>query len=270
MSLKLIDHHMHTQASPDADPNLSMEDYIRKAIECNYPGVMFTDHVDYDFAAPIFSEQIDYSQYYSQILKLRKQYNLPILMGVEMGYQPHLNAKIDALLNEFPFDLVILSIHMGDGLDLYNGDFFKGKTQNEAYMRYFEIVLDTVQNYENFDIFGHIDYIIRYGVFKNKIYDFDTFKPIITEILKIIIRNNKGIEVNTSGYRYGLGVTHPILELLKLYKSLGGKILTLGSDAHYLKDYQRDFDEALRLIRLAGFSEVTHFKNRKPYVVSIE
>jgi histidinol phosphatase-like PHP family hydrolase len=65
-----------------------------------------------------------------------------------------------------------------------------------------EIVLDTVQNYDNFDIFGHIDYIIRYGIFKNKMYDFDTFRPIITEILKIIIRNNKGIEVNTSGFRY--------------------------------------------------------------------
>lgn len=269
MPIRLIDHHMHTQASPDADQNLSMENYIEQAIEKGYPGVLFTDHVDYDFAAPIFNEPIDYDRYYQKIVSLRNRFEIPVLMGVEMGYQPHLNQRIDAFLNQYPFDFVILSIHMGDGLDFYNGDFFKGKTQDEAYQRYFEIVLQAVENFDNYDVFGHIDYIIRYGGFSQRMYDFERFKPIITRILQTIIQKNKGIELNTSGFRYGLGVMHPRLELLTLYKNLGGKIITLGSDAHYLKDYQKDFDAAIRLLSAAGFTEVAQFENRKPRFVSI-
>lgn len=270
MKFKLIDHHMHTQASPDADPSLTMEDYIEQAIALGLPGVMFTDHVDYDFAAPIFEEQIDYEAYYANILRLRDLYSFDIRMGVEMGYQPHLNERISQQLSKFPYDFVILSMHMCDGLDLYNGDFFKGKTQEQAYQRYFETVLYSVENFSDFEVYGHLDYIIRYGGFEERMYDFEYFKPIITQILNVIIKKGKGIEINTSGLRYGLGVTHPRLELLKLYKSLGGTIITIGSDAHYLKDYQAAFDLAVRLLVEAGFDSVTEFKQRVAYQVSIK
>jgi histidinol-phosphatase (PHP family) len=269
MMLKLIDHHMHTQASPDADQKLSMENYIEKAIELDLPGVMFTDHVDFDFAAPIFHQQIDYSIYTQKIEKMRQKYPIDIRMGVEMGYQPHLNERISHHLKTYPFDFVILSMHMCDGLDLYNGDFFKGKTQVEAYQRYFETVLYSVKNFFDYEVYGHIDYIIRYGSFERKMYDFEHFKPIVTEILKEIITRGKGIEINTSGLRYGLGVTHPRFELLKLYYELGGRIITLGSDAHYLKDYRINFDIAITLLKEAGFTHITEFKQRKPYQVSI-
>ena len=269
MLLKLIDHHTHTQASPDADPKLEMEHYIKKAQALNVPGVMFTDHVDYDYVSPLFAEIIDYKAYYKKILDLRKAYDIDILMGIEVGYQPHLNQRITTLLANHPFDFVILSTHLCDGLDLYNGDFFVGKTQEESYMRYFEIVLNTVENYTNYDVYGHLDYIIRYGNFAHKTYDFKTFEPIITKILKVIIKKGKGIEINTSGLRYKLGVTHPRLELLTLYKALGGTIITVGSDAHYLKDFQADFDFALALLKKAGFTHITQFKNRIPYFVEI-
>ncbi|MDX9692234.1 MAG: histidinol-phosphatase HisJ family protein [Acholeplasmataceae bacterium] len=269
MSIKLIDHHTHTQASPDADLSLTMENYIEKAIELGLPGVMFTDHVDFDFAAPIFADQIDYEPYYKKVKQLREKYPIDVLMGVEMGYQPHLNDRISKQLSEFPYDFVILSMHMCDGLDLYNGDFFIGKTQLESYQRYFETVLYSVENFSDFDVYGHIDYIIRYGGFENRMYDFETFKPIISKILSTLINKGKGIEINTSGLRYGLGVTHPRVELLKLYKSLGGKMITLGSDSHYLKDFRKDFELAISLLKEAGFTEITQFKNRKPYFISI-
>jgi histidinol-phosphatase (PHP family) len=269
MSLKLIDHHTHTQASPDADPNLSMEDYIHKAKAQGYPGVMFTDHVDYDFVSPLFLEIIDYNIYHQKIVELRKTHNFDVRMGVEIGYQPHLNERIKTLVNNHPFDFVIASTHLCDGLDLYNGDFFIGKTQEEAYQRYFEIVLYAVNNFTDYDVYGHLDYIIRYGKFERKMYDFNTFKPIIEDILKVIIKNGKGIELNTSGLRYQLGVTHPRLELLELYKNLGGTIITLGSDAHYLKDYQADFELGISLLKKAGFTHVTEYKERTPYFIEI-
>jgi histidinol-phosphatase (PHP family) len=269
MDIKLIDHHMHTNASPDADQFLTMDHYIKKAMDLKLPGVLFTDHVDYDFFQPIFHKLIDYDQYQKSVLNLRDTYPIDIRMGVEIGYQKHLNQRLNEFLEKYAFDFVICSMHMCDGLDLYNGDFFKGKTQQESYQRYFENVLYNVENYDNYDVYGHVDYIIRYGGFEVRDYDYEKYKDIIDQILIKIIEKDKGIEVNTSGLRYGLGVTHPKFEVIKRFKELGGKYITLGSDAHYLKDFQNNFELGINLLKEAGFTHVTHYKNRKPYQVSI-
>lgn len=260
---KLIDHHMHTNYSPDADPNATMLAYINQAKRNNVSGIMFTDHVDFDTPIQIFADQINYDEYLEEINRLRIETSYPIYMGVEIGYQLHLKRDYDDFLSKYPFDFVICSIHVGDNLDFYNRDFFKGKTQHEAYLRYFEIVLETVKTYDNYDVFGHIDYIIRYGGFDFRNYNFKVYEPIINEILKTIISKGKGIEINTSGIRYNLGVTHPKIELLKRYRELGGKIITIGSDAHRVSDYQADFTLALSLLREAGFDQVCLFKQRK-------
>ena len=63
-------------------------------------------------------------------------------------------------------------------------------------------------------------------------YPFEKVKPIITKILKIVIQDGKGIEINTSSRRYGLKDSTPSRDILKLYKELGGKIITIGSDSH--------------------------------------
>lgn len=269
MNSKIIDHHMHTNYSPDADPKTTMELYIKSAKEKGIDGVMVTDHVDFDYPTPIFDEKIDYEVYKKEIEYLSKKENFKIYLGVEVGYQPHLKQKISNLLNSFPFDFVICSIHVGDGLDFYNGDFFRGKTQKEAYLRYFEIVLNAVKSYDDYDVFGHIDYIIRYGGFKDRSYQFKDYAHIIDEILRTIISKGKGIEINTSGLRYGLGVLHPGIDLLKRYKELGGKIITFGSDAHKIKDYYAGFEEAKEMLLEAGFEYITIFQNRKPKFIKI-
>jgi histidinol-phosphatase (PHP family) len=77
------------------------------------------------------------------------------------------------------------------------------------------------------------------------------------------------LEINTSGIRYGLGSVHPSLDIMKAYKRLGGKIVTFGSDAHYVKDYYFGFDEAIALLKKAGFDEITVFEKRKPIFIKI-
>jgi len=260
---------MHTIYSPDAKRDCTMENYIKLAKEKGIDGLMFTDHVDFDFPSGYFDEVIDYEKYLNEINELKTKHQIDIFMGVEMGYQPHLNDRIADFLNAHPFDFVICSIHVGDRLDFYNGDFFKGKTQNEAYQRYFEIVLDAVKSFDDYDVFGHIDYIIRYGGYENRNYDFDLHKETIDEILKEIIKKNKGIELNTSGIRYKLGVLNPGIKLLKRYKELGGKIVTFGSDCHDLKDYYKDFELAKSYLIESGFEYISVFKSRKVEFIKI-
>lgn len=270
MNTKIIDHHMHTNYSPDADQKATFKAYIKQAELHQIEALVFTDHVDFDSTADIFLDMIDYDAYIKDLKLAQKDTTVDLRLGVEIGYQPHLNDRLHRFLSDYPFDFVICSIHNGDGKDFYEGSFFVGKTQEEAYRRYFEIVLETVKSYDNYDVFGHIDYIIRYGGYDLKMYRYETYKDIIDDILKVIIQKGKGIEINTSGLRYGLGVLHPLLDVLKSYKRLGGTIVTFGSDAHQISDYYAGYDEAIQLLRDAGFKEVTVYKLRKPTFVSIQ
>ena len=125
-----------------------------------------------------------------------------------------------------------------------------------------------------FDVYGHIDYVIRYVI---KYYDnvinkinYDEFRDILDEILLVIINKDKGIEINTSGIRYGLNSVHPNIEILKRYKELGGKIITIGSDAHRVEDLASHFDIAIDLLEQSGFEEIAVYHNRKPDFIKIK
>ncbi len=260
---------MHTNYSPDADPKATFKSYIDQAKSMGIERLIFTDHVDFDSIADIFSNQIDYDQYIKDLNEVAEKEHFKLSLGVELGYQPHLKEQNKAFIEKYPFEFVISSIHFCDGLDLYNGDFFKGKTQKEAYQRYFEICLEAAENYDGYDVFGHLDYIIRYGGYENRRYKYEDHKKTIEKILKAIIKKGKGIEINTSGLRYGLGMVHPTLDIMKAYKRFGGKIVTFGSDAHYVKDYYAGFNEAMSLLKDAGFDEITVFEHRKPIFIKI-
>lgn len=160
-------------------------------------------------------------------------------------------------------------MHAFEGAELDKGDLFRENSQQEGYRIYFENLKKTVENFDNCDVYGHLDFVVRYGNFKNKVLRYEDYKDIIDEILTIIISKGKGIELNTSGLRYKLNSMHPSREILKRYYELGGRIITVGSDAHVAKDLCADFDEAIKELKEIGFKEITTFKNRKPSFIKI-
>lgn len=265
--MKYADHHVHTNYSPDSDA--SIEGYLVKAKELGLDYVMFTDHIDMGTKDLEFQEHIDYDEYFKTMKALEEKYGIPIRVGVEIGYEKNYKEEIDEFLSRHPFEFVISSLHYGDGKDFYLGDFFHGKTQYESYLRYFEILLEMVENFSNFEVVGHLDYIIRYGPFDHRGYDYGDYKEIIDNILKAIIKKDKGIELNTSGLRGGLEATFPKTEVLKRYRQLGGKIISLGSDAHFNEHYYGDIADGIDFLRSLGFTEISSFKDRELETIKI-
>lgn len=265
--MRYTDHHVHTNYSPDSDADI--KEYLIKAKEIGLSYVIFTDHIDMGAIEVEFQKHIDYDQYFKTMKRFEEEYEISIGVGVEIGYEKDYKDKIDELLDQYPFDFVISSIHYGDGKDFYLGDFFDEKSQYSSYLRYFEIVLEMVENFSNFEVLGHLDHIVRYGPFKDKSYDYRDYKQIIDAILKALIKNGKGIELNTSGLRGELKTTFPKEEVLKRYKELGGKIITLGSDAHFNRDYYGGILEGIDLLKNLGFSKVSSFRKRKVENISI-
>ncbi|PYG87457.1 histidinol-phosphatase (PHP family) [Ruminiclostridium sufflavum DSM 19573] len=258
------DSHIHSNFSGDSD--MKADSACRKAVEAGLSGLVFTDHVDYDY--PDFDENflINLDQYFSFFTELRDSWKnkLDIRIGVEMGYQPHVVNEINKTLGKYPFDFIINSVHIIDHLDPYTGQFFMGKNQRQAYERYLLEILYSVSAYDNYDIIGHIGYVARYGDFEDKPLRYSNYPELLDQILKAVIEKGKGIELNTSGLRTDLQSSIPGRDILHRYFELGGETVTIGSDAHRTEHIASCFKEAAEYLKEIGFRYAAHFEGRKP------
>lgn len=275
------DYHVHTEFSDDS--NYPMEQVIKDAITKGFDELCFTDHVDYgikkDWDEPgemIYRKggagepdqmpvaNVDYPVYYKTFQKMKELYQdkISLKFGLEFGMQAHTVEKYEKLFSRYPFDFIILSVHEIEDKEFWDQGFQNGMTQQEYNERYYEEMLYLVQNYHNYSVLGHMDLITRYD--KAGVYPFEKLKPILTKILKTVIADEKGIEVNTSSHRYGLKDLTPSRDILKLYKKLGGKIITIGSDRHKPGYLGAFVDETKEELRSLGFEYICTFDKMKP------
>lgn len=271
----MYDFHIHSEYSMDS--NSPMDKVAINAIEKKAKAICFTDHIDFDATVNKIDIQFRVPDYFKEITKMKYKYKdkLDIFTGVEIGMQPHLYKRYDELINKYPFDFVIMSIHTLNGIDIASDKIFQYATKDpeDIIMTYYETMLDAVKQYDNFDVLGHIDYIDRYFErqtgSKLDIKQYYIYEPIIEEILKVVIDKNKGIELNTAGLRTGLDYYNPKINILKLYKSLGGEIITMGSDAHHIDDLLYDFKKAERLLKQLGFKNIYIYRERKKIQIQL-
>lgn len=268
------DYHVHTEFSDDS--RYPMEDVIRDAVKMGMDEICITDHVDYGVKVDWDCGQeiqyrkgdplanVDYPRYMEKIRALKEEYQgkITIRTGMEFGVQMHTIPEFEALFARYPFDFIILSIHQVEDKEFWTQDFQRGRTQKEYNERYYQEMLDVVKAYKNYSVLGHLDLIKRYD--EAGIYPFENVKPMIEEILKIVIADGKGIELNTSFHRYGLSDSMPSREILKLYRELGGEIITIGSDSHKPEHLGAYIDESHEILKSLGYKQFCTFENMKP------
>ncbi|MGL6107663.1 histidinol-phosphatase HisJ family protein [Romboutsia sp.] len=261
------DYHMHSNFSNDSKS--SMEDMIKKSIDLGLKEICFTDHVDYDVDTD-YGPPIIFDEYFNKLENLQDKYKnkISIKKGIEFGLQKQIVDTCSSVANQYPFDFIICSIHSIDKLDLYFGEFFKGKNQHEAYEMYFNELYSVVKTYKDYSVLGHLDLIKRYGDY-NKLLDDKLFSDIIETILKQIIQDGKGIEINTSCYRYNLPDLTPSRYILNMYKELGGEIITTGSDSHMPSQIAYKFDYIYSYLKSIGFKYVCKFDKMNPEFIKI-
>lgn len=261
------DYHMHSSFSNDSKTD--MEDMIKRSIELGLNEICFTDHVDYDLEHDD-DWGIDYNKYFDKIEFYSKKYQdkISIKKGIELGLQRQIIDKCNHDINKYLFDFVICSQHAIDRSDLYFGNFFENKTQCESYEKYFTELYHIVKNFKNYSVLGHLDLIKRYGGFENLLED-TLFYEIIESILKQAIHDGKGIEINTSCYRYNLPDLTPSRYIINMYKDLGGEIITTGSDSHNPSQVAYQFDYIYSYLKDVGFKYVCKFDKMEPTFIKI-
>ena len=268
---QLSDFHLHCNFSSDSET--APEDMIKQAVKLGLENICFTDHNDYDYP-PENGEilfLLDFDSYFQEINRLREKYKdiINIYIGVEQGLQPHLGERVDKYDSLHLLDFIIGSTHIVDGNDPYYPSFWEERSPKECIIQYFENIYKSICCCNNFDVYGHIDYIIRYAPKKDTNYNPFAYSDIIDAILKKLIETGKGIEINTAGLKYGLKETNPCLSIIKRYRELGGEIITTGSDAHKPEHMAYSFEVLRTLLEKGGFSYYTIFKNRKPQFIKL-
>lgn len=263
------DYHLHTCFSPDSDT--PVEDMIKAAIDRKLETICFTDHMDKDVFVENQEFVMDTERYLRKIRELSEKYKgkIEVLTGVELGLQPHLADFFHEYTRAYEFDFVLGSVHVVGGKDPYYPEFFDGKTDEQAYKEMLEETIQDLQTDTDFDVLGHLDYIVRYGKQREETYSYARYQEQIDTILRYLIEHGKGLEFNTAGWKYGLPFAHPHPEVLKRYVEMGGEIITIGSDAHRPEHISYAFEQVKPVLEACGVKYYTKFKKRKPFFEKI-
>ena len=262
------DYHIHTHFSGDS--KALPENTIKQAIMLGLKSICITEHHDMDFPDEPNPFELDADTYLKEYEALKEKYRdlIDIRTGVELGLQPHLGARLKQYTDSYPFDFIIGSTHLVANKDPYYPEFWKTDSHSALLRLYLEETLSNIRSFDCFDVYGHLDYIIRYCPGKDshsELLDLYSLYPdMFDEILKTLINKGKGIEVNTGGLKNSLPNPNPHPNILRRYRELGGEIITCGSDGHTPEAIAYSFNILPQLLTECGFKYVTIFKNRKP------
>ena len=266
---------MHTHSEYSHDSVCSIEDMCISQISKGTKIFAITDHCDvfsfkdYDIFAPI-------KEAYNEVATLNKKYHNKCLLlsGVEISegfWFPEENKKIHNLV---PYDVIIGSVHCVKCKDLnipYSEINFSHLSIEKIYEYldcYFNDIITMLEN-TDFDILAHLTCPLRYIVGKYGLsIDLKAYDEQITKIFELIIDKNIALEINASSYGV-LNVFMPNESLIKKYYSMGGNLITLGSDAHIAKNASINFDKAIDTLKEIGFENICYFKDREINTINI-
>ena len=251
------DLHVHSEWSYDA-PNGSMEDTCRDAAAYGIPSIAFTEHADHVAEAPTF----DVVGYIECVERCRARFpDLRILTGVELGEAHRFRADVNALLETYPLDLVLGSIHcipVGDRLvEIGDEGTLDTDVASENVRRFFAETLDLVEQAPIFAVLAHLDYPKRYWPHERLRYSEQDYEAEYRAVLRAAAAAGIALEINTDSGNLGHGPC-PGPVVVRWWWEAGGPAVTFASDAHEPADLAAGFELVADLAEAAGFRPTAH------------
>ncbi len=260
---------MHTHSALSFDGNHSCDELCECAIEKGAVGIAITDHCDIDgnddydaLCKKQFAATADSKNKYADRLK--------VYQGLEIGQGIYRKEHVERILKTYDYDFILGSLH---NLENKEDFYFLKYDEENVYPLLEDYFTDLLKLCEwgEFDCLAHLDYPLRYMTGRDGIdVDITRFYPVIDAIFESVIKNNKAIEMNTSGLFMPLERTLPDETIIKRYKEAGGKYITVGSDAHFKNKVCLGINEGYELAVKCGFEQVTVFEKREPVLINIE
>lgn len=267
----IIDQHVHTDNSFDGNHNVMF--ICEKALENNLRGVTFTDHCDVDYGNTSLRKLTVPA--YVEVMHARKAFvgKLIVGEGIEIGQGIYKKELAEDIISALDYDFVLGAIHnLENEKDFYFYDYSicDDDKIKDLLTRYFDAEIELAK-WNKFDSLAHLTYPLRYIVGEQNFkVDLNDYNEQIEAVFELLIKNEKALEINTSGLRQAIADFLPDKQLVEKFKKMGGKYITIGSDAHFAYDVGKGCEEGMKMAVESGFNQLTLFEHREPILINIE
>lgn len=266
--LYAVDYQVHSFRSHDG--KATIEAHCERAAALGLDEIGFSEHKDFDPEDPLV-DYFDYDAYLREIDQARARWGdrLEIRAGVEIDYQSRFEDRIAAWLDAHRFDFVLGSVHYVGRRMLMTPEYNAERTRETAYRDYFAAVRDSVQC-GLFDVVAHLEYANRRGVAAWGAYDAGDFEADLISLFDLMIARETPLEINTAGLKHGLGITYPTEQTAALYAARGGRLISIGSDAHHPDQLAYAYAEAARIALDHGLTTVCTWRDRRKQLIPLK
>lgn len=270
----LIDCHMHTCHSFDADPSATPYAMCEAAIKKGLSAIAITDHFEINGNVEGIFPYFDPERNFEALCEVKEAFRgkLQVSVGVEVGQATEYpDVALDAL-QRYPYDFVLASLHNLPGVPDFSFFTYKSMSDTLCHRLFSRVIAETKRICEEIPgvcSIAHLNYMCRYMGFYGRTLDFAPHLEEMQDLFRTMIRKNIALELNVSPLRKGLDFCMPSEEILTLYRESGGTLLTIGSDSHTPDDVGANIADGYALLRRIGFDSVAFFTSKTPTFVSI-
>ena len=266
MKAARFDYHIHESYSSDARGS-TVESYIKAAEKKGIEEIAFTTHQIIKGPFSYFGVQPEeIPLYVDNIHRLDETTDVKLLVGLEVDYFPDAERELEAMIDEYPFDFVLGSVHFVGEYDVGARkdapSYFAGRSLKDATSEYFEVWRRAIES-GLFDVMAHPDYWRRFLYLVRPEPAGFTEYGLVDESIDSLISYDVGIEVNTSGLRHRDRRPYPVKKFLEAVHRVGLSKITLGSDSHVPDHLGYWLPEAVELLKDIGFKHISTYKDRK-------
>lgn len=254
-----LDAHLHTDLSPDSDVPIDV--YAAAALERGITELAITDHVDFEPGAPAF-EYGSFSDRERVVREAAERWGprgVAIRFGVELTYDRSWEPDIRDHLARHAYDFTIGSVH--DRVDSpYHASRVRGWIAGRSLAEIVEPAFGEVEAAARsglFDALGHLDVVKRYLHPHIPTSTFASAPELYEPILRALVESGTALEINTSGLRHPVAETYPAGPIVARFRELGGRAVTVGSDAHRRHHFGWALGEGYDQAAAAGFDALT-------------
>ncbi|MBM4400038.1 MAG: histidinol-phosphatase HisJ family protein [Candidatus Cloacimonetes bacterium] len=246
-----VDYHIHSEFSPDS--RIKFDELLPYAITKGYTELAITEHLDLSPQEVTIFGIPSLKKYKKTIEHLRTQYpEIKIHCGIEVGDYQSVKDYAEPILKQMQFDLVLGSVHfIKDRVNVAIP--IKEKLTPDDVLDYYEENLHLVETCQ-IDVLAHLGVYKRYYI---ETPDESHCTKVILKIFEVMIDRGIALEINYSAFRRTYQHLHPEIEQLALYRKLGGKLVTIGSDAHKTEQLGDYCDIAYDALNKFGFEHLT-------------
>lgn len=258
------DYHVHPNYSLDATGTI--DQYCQRALNLGLKEICFTTHYDTDpkrkdedpfvridgKIVPLNKENV--KRYIEDVRRANETHSsmgLSVKAGMEVDYAPHIEEGLRKDLASFDLDYILGAVHCLDHIAISASkeaeSYFRTKSLKELCQEYYKVLGKAVES-GLFDAIAHLDIYRKYGLAFYGEEILTAHRGLVEPVLKLMVENDVGMEINTALLRKGHKEFSPSLEILNLALKMNVKITAFGSDAHKVEHLGKDIKEAYLLV----------------------